>query len=106
MKNVCKHKKSFDFVKIIIKNVKSIMMLIYSQLYLIYNELKLKFRRDLTKSTKKIIMNEFFQQFDDKKNIMKHRKSISFLFSTRKRTSFSIHLSFSIINVVNIIRFV
>ena len=44
-------------------------MSIYSQLYLIYNELKLKFRRNLIKSTEKITMNEFFQQFDDKKKI-------------------------------------
>ena len=69
IKNVRKHKKSFDFVKIIIKNVKSIIMSIYSQFYLIYNELKLKFRRNLIKSTKKITMNEFLQQFDDKKKI-------------------------------------
>ena len=69
MKNARKHKKSFDFVEIIIKNVKSIMMSIYSQLYLIYNELKLKFRRDLIKSTKKTTMNEFLQQLDDKKKI-------------------------------------
>ena len=69
MKNVRKHKKSFDFVKIIIRNVKSIMMSIHLQLYLIYNELKLKFRRNLIKSTKKITMNEFFQQLDNKKKI-------------------------------------
>ena len=72
MKNVRKHKKFFDFVEIIIREIKSIMMSIYSQLYFIYNKLKLKFRRDLIKSTKNIIMNEFFKQFDDKKNMMKH----------------------------------
>ena len=69
MKNVRKHKKSFDFVEIIIKNAKSIMMSIYLQFYLIYNELKLEFRRNLIKSTKKTIMNDFFQQLDDKKKI-------------------------------------
>ena len=69
MKNARKHRKLFDFVEIIVREIKSIMMSIYSQLYLIYNELKLKFRRDLTKSTKNIIMNEFLQQLDDKKEI-------------------------------------
>ena len=69
MKNVRKHKKLFDFVEIIVRETKSIMMSIYSQLYLIYNELKLKFRRDLAKSTKNTIMNEFLQQLDDKKEI-------------------------------------
>ena len=69
MKNARKHREFFDFVEIIVREVKSIMMSIYSQLYLIYNELKLKFRRDLTKSTKNTIMNEFLQQLDDKKEI-------------------------------------
>ena len=69
MKNVRKHKEFFDFVEIIVREAKSIMMSIYSQLYFIYNELKLKFRRDLAKSTKNTIMNEFFQQLDDKKEI-------------------------------------
>ena len=69
MKNVRKHKELFDFVEIIIREVKSIMMSIYSQLYLIYNELKLKFRRDLIKSTKNTIMNDFLQQLDNKKEI-------------------------------------
>ena len=69
MKNARKYREFFDFVEIIIRETKSIMMSIYSQLYLIYNELKLKFRRDLTKSTKNTIMNEFLQQLDDKKEI-------------------------------------
>ena len=100
MKNVRKHKKFFDFVEIIIREIKSIMMSIYSQLYFIYNKLKLKFRRDLIKSTKNIIMNEFFKQFDDKKNMMKHWEQISFLSSICRWSSFSIQLSFSSINII------
>ena len=69
MKHARKYKKFFDFVEIIVREAKSIMMSIYSQFYFIYNELELKFRRDLTKSTKNTIMNEFLQQLDDKKKI-------------------------------------
>ena len=72
MKNARKHKKFFEFVEIIIRDVKSTMMSIFSQIYLIYNELKLKFRRDLIKFTKNITMNAFLQKLNDKKNMMRY----------------------------------
>ena len=67
IKNVRKHKKLFKFVEIIIRDVKSTMMLMFSQIYFIYNELKLKFRRDLIKFTKNTTMNAFLQKLNDKK---------------------------------------
>ena len=69
MKDARKHKEFFEFVEIIIRDVKSTMMSVFSQIYLIYNELKLKFRRDLIKSTKNITMNAFLQKLNDKKKI-------------------------------------
>ena len=69
MKNVRKHKKFFEFVEIIIRDVKSTIMSIFFQIYFIYNELKLKFRRDLIKFTKNITMNAFLQKLNDKKKI-------------------------------------
>ena len=100
MKIVYKHKKFFDFVKIIVREIKSIMMSICSQFYLIYNELKLKFRRDLIKSTKNIIMNEFFQQLDDKKNNETLKTDIAFIINL------SMIVVFNSIIVFKYVRFV
>ena len=69
MKNVRKHKKTFEFVQIIIRDAKFAMIFVFSQIYLIYNELKLKFRRDLIKSSESITMKIFLQKLKDNKKI-------------------------------------
>ena len=92
MKNARKHRKLFEFVEIIIRDVKSTMMSVFSQIYLIYNELKLKFRRDLIKSTKNTTMNAFLQKLDDKKKIwwnIDNRSRYSHQFADDRRVSIS-----------------
>ena len=59
----------FEFVQMIIRAVKSIEMIIYSQIYFIYNDIKLEFRRDLIKSTESIIMKTFLQKLKNNKKI-------------------------------------
>ena len=44
-------------------------MIIYNQIYFIYNDIKLEFRRDLTKSTKNTIIKTFLQKLKNNKKI-------------------------------------
>ena len=69
MENARKHREFFEFAQIIIREVKSTLMSVFSQIYLIYNDLKLKFRRDLSKSSESTTMNAFLQELKDNKEI-------------------------------------
>ena len=79
MKNARRKRKSMKYVDIIIRAIKTINMIVFVQIYLIYNELNLEFRRDLSKSTKTIIMKIFLQNVKNNKKIwwnlkIKHRQ--------------------------------
>ena len=80
MKNARRKRKSMKYVDIIIRAIKTINMIVFVQIYLIYNELNLEFRRDLSKSTKTIIMKIFLQNVKNNKKIWwnlkaKHRQT-------------------------------
>ena len=69
MKNVRRKRKLIKYVNIITRTIKIINMIVFAQIYLIYNELKLKFRRDLSKLIEVIIMKIFLQNVkNNKKN--------------------------------------
>ena len=67
--NVRRCRNSIDYVFVFFKAVKIINVSIYNQLYFIYNDLKLEFRRDLTRSISDIIMNQFLKQIKNNKKI-------------------------------------
>ena len=69
MNDARRKRESFKFVQMIIRAIKFIEMIIYSQIYFIYNDIKFKFRRDLTKSTKNMTMKIFLQKLKNNKKI-------------------------------------
>lgn len=69
MKDAHRKREPFEFAQIIIRAAKSANMTTFSQIYLIYNNLKLEFRRDLTKPTQRTTMNVFLQKLEDNKKI-------------------------------------
>ena len=62
MKNARRKRKVIKYVNVITQIIKITNMTILAQIYLNYNELNLEFRRDLSKSTKIIIMKIFLQK--------------------------------------------
>ena len=67
MKNVRRKRELIKYALIIIKATKIIDMSIFNQITFIYNKIKLKFRRDLFKSSKNFIMNSCLQKLKNKK---------------------------------------
>ena len=62
MKDARRKREFIKYALIIIKTIKTIDMSIFNQITLIYNEIELKFRRDLSKSSKSFIMNSCLQK--------------------------------------------
>ena len=54
---------------IIIKTIKIIDIFIFNQIILIYNDIELKFRRDLFKSSISFIINSCFQKLKNNKKL-------------------------------------
>ena len=69
MKNTRQKREFIKYVLIIIKAIKIIDMLIFNQITFIYNEIELKFRRDLFKSSKSFTMNSCFQKLENNKEL-------------------------------------
>ena len=67
MKNTRRKREFMKYAFIIIKAIKIINISIFNQITFIYNEIKLKFRRDLFKSSKNFIMNSCFQKLKNNK---------------------------------------
>ena len=59
MNNVRRRRKFMKFVHVITRAAKTIEITVFVQIFLLYNVLNLKFRRDFTKSTKNIIVENF-----------------------------------------------
>ena len=67
MKNVRRKRESMKYALEIIKTAKIIEMSMFSQVTLIYIDLKLKFQRNMTKSTEITTMNDCVQQLKNNK---------------------------------------
>ena len=67
--NARRHRNSVDYAFQIFKAIKIIDVSIFSQLYFMYNELKIEFRRDLTRFTATITMNFFLKKIENNKKI-------------------------------------
>ena len=57
------------YVDIITRAIKTINIIVFTQIYFIYNKFDFEFYRDLNKSTKIIIMKIFFQNVKNNKKI-------------------------------------
>ena len=90
-----------DYVLALFKAVKIIDVSIYSQLYFIYNNLKSEFRRDLTRFTFDIIMNQFFKQMKNNKKIWwdivvsRNRNHVSFDYFVNRSVNISNNFRFA-----------
>ena len=65
-------RRKCEFIKyiyVIIQIVKIAKIIIYAQIFFFYNDLKFKFRRDLTKLTNNITIKTFLQNMKNNKKI-------------------------------------
>ena len=67
--NARRYRNSVDYVLQIFKTAKVTDVSIFNQLYFMYNDLKTKFRRDLTRFIAIITMNFFLKKIEDNKKI-------------------------------------
>jgi ribose 1,5-bisphosphokinase PhnN len=70
MKNARRRRESREYVDIIMRAARSAELDIANhQIMMIYNDLNLEFQRNITMSTLTIIIQDFLQQLNDRKNI-------------------------------------
>ena len=70
LKNARRHRESREYAQIILRAVKSAMMIfVYNQLFLVYNELDVKFQQHLIFSTFETTIDSFLDQLDMKREI-------------------------------------
>ena len=62
MDDVRRRRDPIEFALAIIKTVRTTNISVYNQIILIYTDIKLKFRRDLSKPVEKITMDVYFQK--------------------------------------------
>ena len=69
IKDVRRKRKFIKYTYVIIRIVKIAKIIIYAQIFLFYNNLKFKFRCDLTKLTNSITIKTFLQNIKNNKKI-------------------------------------